>query len=518
MDWKPQNWNTVLTALSRGKRVVPVIGEALQTVPDEQGLPVPFVKLLALRLMQSLPADEQAKVRFYLGKKHAGRSAEPSLHDLALFSDFRSQRGKFADALGPLHDALLDEAMAHIFPANEPPVDQRHPLRLLAEVRSFPLYLTTTPDSLMKRVLARVRGLRDDDVRGFQLIRNTPERATAADKRADYAWDLPPSWEPSPTARPFLFHLFGRIDDPDGGARFDVTEEEHFEMLCRLQSETWCPQQLIWELKPAHILLLGQPLADWHARFFVRLLRGQRLSAPEDPTTEALVDSLYEPGPEPPHYTSLAVFLDTFSEDSRIYRQGPPEQFVRQLHEKWSATQKADEIVKTETAADTGASSPDLNYDGVFISYCSKDAVAANRLAAGIRAAGIKAYLDKSRAVNGTELGLPHGSDYESKLRQNVNQALFFIPLLSANTEKSLSKGCYYRKEWGWAAERMPYFSGVVDREFLRPVIVDGSSVSALPNVQPEFKSVHILPLADGECTEPFLTELLAAMEKWRGR
>ncbi len=414
----------MLTALARGKRVVPVIGEALQTLPDENGQPVPFVRLLAWRMMRSLPADEQAKVLGYLQKKQpfASASAEPSLHDLAVAPSFYKRPASFADALRPLHEELLGEAMAHIFPATEPPVEQRHPLRLLAEIRNFPLYLNTTPDSLMKRVLARVRELRDEDVRGFQLVRDTPKRATTADVRADFAWDLPPGWEPSPTARPFLFHLFGRIDDPDGGARFDVTEEDHFEMLCRLQSESWCPQQLIWELKPAHILLLGQPLADWHARFFVRLLRGQRLSAPEEPTTETLVDSLYKAGPEPPHYTSLAVFLDTFSEDTRIYRDGDPEQFVRQLHEKWGASQAQ---AVTFTAASEPPPPADLANDGVFISYQSKDAAAAERLAEDLRAAGVKTYLDKSRARDATQPGLQPGSKWAEKLEQNVKQAIF---------------------------------------------------------------------------------------------
>ena len=84
--------------------------------------------------------------------------------------------------------------------ADEPPVAQRHPLRLLAEIRGLPLYVTTTPDSLLKRVLARVRDLRDEDVRGFQLVRDIPKRATTADQRATFAWDLPPGWDPSMTS------------------------------------------------------------------------------------------------------------------------------------------------------------------------------------------------------------------------------------------------------------------------------------------------------------------------------
>jgi|GEM_PF-569532 len=508
MDWLPENWTPVLNALRRGRRVVPVIGEALQLIPDEQGKPTPFVRILARRLLASYSEAERATVLEALGKK-LSHAAEPSLHDLAV--PFISRPMKFAERLRPLHEALLDEALAHLFPADEPPVEQRHPLRLLAEIRGLPLYLTTTPDSLMKRVLAKVRGMRDEDVRGFQLVRDKPERATTADLRSTLSWDLPPGWDPSPTIQPFLYHLFGRIDDPDGSARFDVTEEDHFEMLCRLQSETWWPEQLIWELKPSHVLLLGQPLADWHARFFLRLLRGQRLSAHEDTTTEALVDPQFTPGPQPAHYDSLAVFLDTFSEATRIYRDGPPEHFVHELHQKWTASQA--QAVVDRSASDSPLPA-DLTMDGVFISYQSRDLAAAESLAEGLRAAGVKTYLDKSRARDAAQPGLEHGSDYDAKLQQNIQRAVFVLPLISAHTQG----GGYFRREWTWACEKNTHYFGMDDRGYLRPLIIDGSKLSDLKAVPQAFKDTHILSLPEGKCTPAFLADFLAAFEKWRAK
>jgi len=286
MDWLPENWTPVLNALRRGRRVVPVIGEALQLIPDEHGKPTPFVRILARRLFATYSEAERASVQEELRKKQS-HAAEPSLHDLAV--PFISRPMKFAERLRPLHEALLDEALAHLFPAVDPPVEQRHPLRLLAEIRGLPLYLTTTPDSLMKRVLARVRGMRDEDVRGFQLLREKPERATTADLRNTLSWDLPPGWDPSPSTRPFLYHLFGRIDDPDGSARFDVTEEDHFEMLCRLQSETWWPEQLMWELKPSHVLFLGSDISSLEFIMLLRGITGKRLGSQESSCLVAVI-------------------------------------------------------------------------------------------------------------------------------------------------------------------------------------------------------------------------------------
>jgi hypothetical protein len=509
MDWLPENWTPVLNALRRGRRVVPVIGEALQLIPDEQGKPTPFVRILARRLFASNSEAERATVLEALGKKQS-HAAEPSLHDLAV--PFISRPMKFAERLRPLHEALLDEALAHIFPAIDPPVEQRHPLRLLAEIRGLPLYLTTTPDSLMKRVLAKVRGMKDEDVRGFQLVREKPERATTADLRSTLSWDLPPGWDPSPTTRPFLFHLFGRIDDPDGSARFDVTEEDHFEMLCRLQSETWWPEQLIWELKPSHVLLLGQPLADWHARFFLRLLRGQRLSAHDgDTTSEAVVDSQFTPGPQPAHYDSLAVFLDTFSGNTRIYRDGSPERFIQQLHEKWTA-------IQSESVVDCSASDlpqpADLAMDGVFISYHSPDRDAAELLAESLRSAGVKTYLDKSRGRDAAQPGLESGSKWREKLEQNVNAAVFVLLITSRNTQK----GGFFRTEWAWACEKDKDYFGISSRGYLRPIIVDESSMGELKDIPKPFRDAHVVSLPDGKCTPAFLADFLVAFEKWRAK
>ncbi len=500
MEWNNGNWTPMINALRKGRGVVPVIGPALQLVPDENGCPVPFTQRLANHVAAGLPAGERGML-----------PTSPTLHELALAPSFRGRPARFAENLREAQDELLPQALAALFPERETTPAERHPLRLLAEIGGLPLFVSTTPDSLLREVLVRVRGLDPlDHVRGFQLVRERPAKAISSDQRAGFSWDLPPGWDPASATRPFLFHLFGRLEDPDGQERFDITEEDHLEMLCRLQSESYQPEQLIRELRPAHILLLGQPLAPWHARFLLRLLRGQRLSAREDATAEAVVEMGFAPGPEPGHYQELAAFLDNFSETTRIYRQGSPEHFVRELHRRWSELKPA-APPSPPTAAAQGA---DLARDGVFISYCSKDDAAARALAEGLRASGIKAYLDKSRAKDPSQPGLEHGSDFESKLRQNIDQAVFFIPLLSANTQR----GGYFRKEWEWAVEHNRQWFGFNDRGYLRAIVVDESPVESLRGVPPEFQSKHILRIPGGKCPESFVTELKAGLEKWRGQ
>ena len=77
MDWNNGNWTSILNALRRGRGVVPVIGPALQLVPGPDGVPTPFVSLLARHIRENLPERELALL-----------PPEPGLHALALAPSF----------------------------------------------------------------------------------------------------------------------------------------------------------------------------------------------------------------------------------------------------------------------------------------------------------------------------------------------------------------------------------------------------------------------------------------------
>lgn len=493
MDWEDHNWETLLQELAKGRGVIPVVGPDLLRVSDGSKQ-MPFPKLLAKRLYEKLPAAERA-----------GLPAEPTLHDLALSFRYRASPLSLASTLKGIHDSELANAEVQLFPElaghPAPPVASRHPLRLLAEITALPLYVCTTSDGLLARTLMRARKLQEDqDVRGFHLVRDKSNHPGLV--RIDAQRDLPAEWEPSPIGRPFLYHLFGRIN---ALAEFDVTEEDHLEMLYRLQSDCYQPVQLIREMRPSQILLLGHPLSDWHSRFFIRLLRGQRLSAREEVTNETLADAWLNPGSEPPHYASLMSFMGSFSETTLFYRSGSPEAFVRELHQRWFQKQA---VVQPPAAVapQPAASDNDLNNDGVFISYRHHDAACAEALAVGLRAANIKVYLDKSKARDEEHLGLLPGSDYEAALKRNVENATFFLPLLSVNT----LTGGFFRREWSWANARNHDFFKMPDRCYIRPIIVDESDAGMHRN---SF-DVHLVSLLGGVPTEAFIKELRTAIER----
>jgi TIR domain-containing protein len=372
------------------------------------------------------------------------------------------------------------------------------PLHRLAEISDFSLYLTTTPDTLFERVLMEVRGLTPEDVCTFYL----KEKGEQGKSPRGDTLDLPEGWEqpkPTTTWAPTLFYLFGRLGTE---ANFEITDEQRLEMLWRLQHGDYQPERLMRELRHGHILLLGTRLPDWMGRYFIRLLRGHRL-VESGGSTEALADLLVvAPGPPAP----FVAFLDTFSQSTRIYRGGDPAQFIEELHRRWLDQRKATQqkAAKPQPLPDIAPPPRDLEGDGCFISYLREDALAAAALYKALRAAGLPVWLDLEEMRGGDRI--------DDKIRPNVQHAAFFLPLLSANTR---GKGAISGREWNWAIKHNADFTGIADRGYLRPIIVDTTPKDDFKEVPADFTAVHIEVWPRGEPTAQFLAQILAAHQIW---
>ena len=110
------------------------------------------------------------------------------------------------------------------------------------------------------------------------------------------------------------------------------------------------------------------------------------------------------------------------------------------------------------------------------------------------------------------EAGLEHGSDYERKLRENVERATFFVPLLSRSAQ---SRGGWFRREWFWAGIKGQEYFGIADRSYIRPVVVDDTQAGRLEELPRELTSTHMVALHEGIPTAAFITELQAALARW---
>lgn len=137
------------------------------------------------------------------------------------------------------------------------------------------------------------------------------------------------------------------------------------------------------------------------------------------------------------------------------------------------------------TPPDTASSTPKPT---LFISYASEDREAARRLRDTLAAAGLDVWYDEN------ELG--GGDAWDAKIRRQIRECDYFMPVISANTERR--KEGYFRREWRLATERTLDMAD--DVMFLLPVCIDGTTENNA-RVPEKFFAVQWLHATGGAAT-----------------
>jgi hypothetical protein len=435
-------WDDLLNYIEE-HRVIPIIGPDLLRVQTDTGLR-PLYVWLAEKLAARLSVDTAAL-------------PQPlTLNDV--MCSYLGQRGRREEAYTRLRSIMREVQF-------EPP----QALRQLAQITDFDLFVTTTFDPLLENALNSERFGGQPTT---EVIAYAPNRVA----------DLPS--ERAELRRTVLYHLLGRLS---ASPTYVLSDEDMLEFICALQSEHLTPEKLFHELEHNHLLLIGSDFSNWLARLFLRMAKRKRLSDPRD-FTEVFADD----------HTSkderLVAFLQQVSVRTRVY--GGAESFVAELHQRWSARQRP-------AAAAPGASAPqrflpparEMPQNAIFISYAREDLPAVQRLKAGMDAAGLTTWFDLDR--------LEGGDDYDRKIRANIARCSFFVPVISATTQRRHE--AYFRREWSYAVDRSRSIAeGAV---FILPVCIDDTPESAAL-VPEQFKAVHMTRLPDGEPTPEFLRRL----------
>jgi hypothetical protein len=259
------------------------------------------------------------------------------------------------------------------------------------------------------------------------------------------------------------------------------------EFICALQSEHLTPEKLFHELEHNHLLLIGSDFSNWLARLFLRMAKRKRLSDPRDFTEVFADDHTLQDG-------RLVAFLQQVSVRTRVYAGA--EAFVAELHSRWSARQGT-------ASLSNGGSAPqrflpparEMPENAIFISYAHEDLLAVQRLKAGLDATGLTTWFDLDR--------LEGGDDYDRKIRANIGRCSYFVPVISASTQRRHE--AYFRREWSYAIDRVRNMAG--GAVFILPVCID-DTVESDALVPESFKAVHMVRLAGGEPTPEFLRRL----------
>ena len=421
------------------RRVIPIVGPELLLVSTERG-PRLLLDWVAERLASRLNVHTTELPPNY------------TLNDVVCW--FLAARGRREEAYVRLRSIIKD---AHF----EPPVT----LRRLAAITDFDLFVSTTCDSLLESAinLERFAGASSTDVLSY-----SPNRVV----------DLPTERER--LQRPLVYHLFGKLS---ASPTYVISDEDLLEFICALQSEHLVPEKLFHELEHNHLLFIGSNFTNWLARLFLRMAKRQRLSDPRD-VGEVLADD------HSSQDDRLVAFLQQVSVRTRIYVGA--ERFVDELHARWQARRKPAGSPAPARFLPPAREMPD---DAVFISYAREDLAAVQQIKAGLEAAGITTWFDIDR--------LEGGDDYDRKIQRNIARCSYFIPVVSATTQRRLEG--YFRREWSYAIDRVRNMAdGAL---FILPVSIDATT-AAEALVPDKFKALHFSQLLGGQVPADFAQRL----------
>lgn len=440
----PFPWDDLLELIATDQRATPIVGPELSTLPAQTGITFDRYAAQHIAACHGLAGEDLTLSHVAGALRRQGRSHAQITRELSL-----------------LHRQILAGLDANSLP---------QALLQVAEIRDFPLIVTTAPDSLLA---AAIRVVRERDA--------GPLIAALGD-----ATDLPRNWLQGP--RPTLFHLFGRINAvPD----FALTEEDVLEFLHRLQSEAHRPEQLFDELRTRHLILLGLGLPGWAMRLFLRTLHGARLSEDTGQTIVIAGDTVASDA-------SLVAFLRDLSRRVLIYEEGGGADFVRELHKRWHSSQE-EGWSTTADGHQVPAEPAEMIPGAVYLSAARSDRPAAERLAAMLDAAGLDVWFDKNET--------PSGSRYERRIRQHLQNCDLFVPLLSPTTDGQAD--AFFRREWQWAIERTG--SG---RRFVQPVWVGESAAPEAP--QPPLERFAMFAAPGGQPSPELLRACVEAVREAR--
>jgi hypothetical protein len=444
-------WDDLLSFIEE-RRVIPIVGPELLLVETEQG-PRLLHDWLAEKLARRLNVDVSQLPQPY------------TLNDVVCW--FLASRGRREEAYVRLRAVLREANFA------PPPA-----LRKLAAIPEFDLYINTSFDGLLEAAinLERFGGASSTEVLSY-----APNRVV----------DLPV--ERDRLQRPVVYHLFGRLS---ASPTYVISDEDLLEFICALQTEHLAPEKLFHELEHNHLLFIGSNFSNWLARLFLRMAKRHRLSDPRD-VGEIMADD----------HTSqderLVAFLQQVSVRTRIYVGA--ERFVDELYERLNARRAPPLPSSISSVGATRMLPParEMPDRAVFISYAREDLPAVQQMKAGLEAAGVTTWFDMER--------LESGDDFDRKIQRNIARCSYFIPVVSANTQRRHE--AYFRREWNYALDRA---RNMVDGAlFILPVTVDDTPAGEAL-VPDRFQALHFTALPRGEVTPAFAQRLLELQQARR--
>jgi hypothetical protein len=441
-----ERWEGLLDAIELGK-VVPIVGRRLSLVQQPDGAP-------------PLTLEQVAAERF---ARDLGIDPLPAGWGLAELHRAMAEKDEFdLDTFHP----KLKRLVAKLTP-------QLEPLRKLAEITHFRLFLCTAFDGYLEQSVRTVRG--------------------ASETACSY--NFAPGYENPmrPIARPgevCVYHLLGSLETCPNWA---VTSEELVEFVLGLSSEKYRPEQLFTALKDKHLLAIGCQIPDWLGRFFLRALRNGPVS--QQKGLNLLVDDTLEAD------AAFERYLQTFGRKALVV-SGDPVGFIDELHRRWKERvgdappppTKGNDRQLTDMPAERRAK--------VFLSYDHADGALAQQLFEYLHRQGIDVWKDDRYGA------LTPSTNWDHEIRRQIADCACFVPLISRAASDKVDS--YFWREWNQALDRWEGMNKLKAR-FIFPVLTERGV-----KVPDQFKAHQWTPLEDEDKRTELAQSLRDEQRRWR--
>jgi hypothetical protein len=418
-----RNWRNLLTDIE-ARQVIPMVGQELLVLPDTGKT---LYDLLALELIARLGIDKDRL---------------PESYDLQDVTNLYLQDP--GNAAEDLHYEVREVLSSRSWPTPEP-------LKKLAAITHFDLFVSVTIDSLLEQALNEMR--------------LKPTRSLAYSEKSQVQ-DIPPD-DDMPGA-PIVFQLFGKLN---ATGDYAITEEKVLEFSHRMQSRDLRPKNLFDAFRVKNFLALGCSFPGWLARFFLRASKGDQFYTQGSRGVVADRSSKTD--------QDLVMFLER--RKTAIYTQGDAPALVDELHRRWMEQFGAKQAQEAAPAPAATAAPEDTGFrmDSVFLSYASEDRTVAQQVKQAFDAAGVDVWFDQR--------ALESGDDYRAKIEKNIESSSYFVPLLSRHTAGEERR--FFRLEWFKALDEMKFRPP--EFPFIQPILVDDTPLDS-PGIPREFTSRHI--------------------------
>ncbi len=293
-------------------------------------------------------------------------------------------------------------------------------LKNLLATKLFTTVLTTTTDGFLEAAMRKVWGndLRVVNIYDKETVDELQKALEACRRGKKYN-------------QPTLIYVFGKMDIDEIKNKYVRTDADAIELIAKwMRMDTESSNRMLNFIREKRLLALGCKYDNWYFRFFWYVLTGVSKSSEEN-NYDGMGEVAFSLDKEDKTEGKLLQFLDR----TDICILGDAHSFINKVAK--TLTEETDGAPFRQQVIES------RRQGGVFISYCSKDALTASQLFFRLCDKKYDVWLDNARLYG--------GDDYEKEISDAISSAKVIITLLSPHIADDLKRGDtnhYYNKEW----------------------------------------------------------------------